>query len=136
MPTTAASRTLAAGVILLMLAVRWLHAWDLSPQARETILTYLRNSYRAPVMARYRDAAPTREMVEQKSAALEQVSDVTLSRVDVRGLLRPRYARVEIQVNGKTPPDGKTVRYFEIDGVVGLAEHRAGSSWQYYFSLW
>lgn len=100
------------------------------------------------VVAEYvRNALPRlRELVENPAGKNDQIQDLvnTLSRdrvqivsIQARGTGDDVAVRVEIEVDGKTPADGKRVRYFAMSHstVVGWQYEHEISKWGYYLSF-
>jgi len=115
--------------VAAVLALRYLHGHPLPDQARKTMLLRLKADYSAPVLD-----ARGKESVQTTAARLEGAQNVRIESVAVRGLLYPKYVQAEISVDGKPPPDGRRVRYFELD-IVGNATALPGGS-RYYLRLW
>jgi len=119
---------LVIGVVAL-LALRYLHGHALPDQARKTMLLRLKADYSAPVLD-----ARGKESVQTTAQRLEAAQDVRIESVAVRGLLYPKYVQAEISVDGKPPPDGRRVRYFELDMLGNATALPSGS--HYYLRLW
>lgn len=78
---------------------------------------------------------------EQAELAAEQL--LKLNRIDIksikaRGKGDDIVVRVEITVDGKTPPDGKRIRYFRMKHsmITGWTMKRGATSLSYYLKLW
>ena len=100
------------------------------------------------VVAEYvRNTLPQlRELVEYPAGKNDQIEDLvkTISRervqivsIQARGTGDDVAVRVEIEVDGKAPPDGKRVRYFAMSHstVVGWQYEDEISKWGYYLTF-
>ena len=76
-----------------------------------------------------------REQLEALAAANEAGRHVTISALDVRGSLMRAVARVEFDVDGAAPPDGRRVRYLRLHQTIGSGwmVDRSTTRLQYYF---
>ena len=112
----------------------------LDSDAREVIKTWIVGEY-------VRNALPElRKLVDDPAGKESQTEDLikTFSRERVRIIsIRARgtgddvAVRVEIEVDGKDPPDGKRVRYFAMthSTVVGWQYEHEISKWGYYLTF-
>ncbi len=100
------------------------------------------------VVADYvRNALPRlRELVENPTGKNDQIEDlvknisrdrVQIVSIQARGTGDDVAVRVEIEVDGKTPPDGNRVRYFAMSHstVVGWQYEHEISKWGYYLTF-
>ena len=89
--------------------------------------------YTRAVLPPVQGPAQSREQLVAVEKELLARQNVELASVSVRGLLWPKYVRVEPTAHGKLPPDGKTAQYFEINPHGSLT--RKPSEFAYYLNL-
>jgi hypothetical protein len=63
-----------------------------------------------------------REAAAQVAAGIPGAGDIRFRSVTARGLFRTLWVRVEIEVNGHDPPDGRAVRYFRLHRSAALGQ--------------
>jgi hypothetical protein len=127
-----------AGLLLVFVGLailRFTREHELPPMARESILLRLKADYSRPALRQLSAAAPSSEQKLAGYAALQENQSVQIDRATVRGILWPKFVRVEVSVNGKPPPDNHPVRYFTLDALSGNAISEI-SDRKYYFDLW
>ena len=123
----------AVVLIVVLFAVRNGRSHRLTEFQLAQIRAALVAEYTRGVLPPVHGPTRSREQLEATARELEARQDVELSTVCARGLVWPRYVRVEPRVHGGPPPDGKTAQYFEMD-VTG-AVWRKPSGFGYYLSL-
>jgi hypothetical protein len=114
--------------------MRFQREHELPPLARETILLRLKADYARPVLETPAHGGYNRQALQTTATALAERQRVQIDRATVRGILWPKYVRVEVSVNGQPPPDGNPVRFFTIDWA-GMAQSEVSGS-KYYLRLW
>ena len=77
----------------------------------------------------------SREQLQALADAADSGRRVTITGLDVRGTMLRAVARVTYQVDGRTPPDGRPVRYLRLhqSGLGDWTVDRSGTALSYYF---
>ena len=88
---------------------------EISPQARESIQTYLDARYAAHFLDDPEFLANPDEMAEELLAGVDIVD------IKVKGR-KEKIVRVEIAVNGQAPPDGESIKYFRVTDSMMMGE--------------
>ena len=87
-------------------------------QGHEAVLSYIQSDYsREPIEhLRQNIKQDTRQdRLEAMSKEVRQLSEVEIVSVELRGIDSDDLsAKVEIEVDGRTPPDGRRFRYFDV----------------------
>ncbi len=120
--------------LLALAVVRYTRVHELPPLARESILLRLKADYSRPVLQAASNAGHDRATLATTAAQLANNQKVEIEQATTRGILWPKYVRVEVSANGQPPPLGDRVRYFTID-LAGTATSEV-SCFKYYFYLW
>lgn len=120
--------------LLVLATVRYTRRHDLPPMARESILLRLKADYSRPVLQTAMIGEHDRTSLATTVAKLAENQNVVIENATTRGILWPKYVRVEVSANGLQPPIGGRVRYFTID-FAGTATSEV-SGFKYYFYLW
>jgi len=78
------------------------------------------------------------EQAELAGEQLLKLNRINIKSIKTRGKGDDIVVRVEIMVNGKTPPDGKRIRYFRMKHsmITGWTMKRGATSLSYYLKLW
>ncbi|MEW5736645.1 MAG: hypothetical protein AB1921_17505 [Thermodesulfobacteriota bacterium] len=78
-----------------------------------------------------------KEEAAQKAQELLAASRVTILSIQARGSGDDVVVRVEVQVDGKTPPDGRSVRYFRMShsALIGWQMRYDAGPWAWYLKL-
>ncbi|MEA3212803.1 MAG: hypothetical protein QOE70_5860 [Chthoniobacter sp.] len=118
----------------VLVAVRLTREHELPPMARESILLQLKADYARPVLQTVATTGHDRAALARRAALLVERQKVEIEQATTRGILWPKYVRVEVSVNHEPPPDRNPVRYFTI-GWSGLASSEISGS-KYYLHLW
>ena len=82
--------------------------------------------------------AMSSEQAEQAAEQLLKLNRIDIKSIKARGKGDNIVVRVEIMVDGKTPPDGKRIRYFRMKHsmITGWTMKRGATSLSYYLKLW
>lgn len=120
--------------LLALATVRYTREHELPPMARESILLRLKADYSRPVLQTAAKGGHDRAALATTAARLAENQKVVIEKATTRGILWPKYVRVEVSANGQPPPLGDRVRYFTID-FAGTATSEV-SGFKYYFYLW
>ena len=82
--------------------------------------------------------AMSSEQAEQAAEQLLKLNRIDIKSIKARGKGDDIVVRVEITVDGKTPPDGKRIRYFRMrhSMITGWTMKRGATSLSYYLKLW
>ena len=119
--------------LLVLTMVRSTREHELPPMARESILLRLKADYSRPVLQTMTAAAPDRRAFAKAATLLTEQQKVQIEKATTRGILWPKYVRVEVSVNGQVP-NRDPVHYFTINWA-GLATSDI-SGFKYYCALW
>ena len=91
--------------------------------ATEEIKLYLRGEYTSLVLKGVDTDRMTAEELQAKGEELLKLEDIQFTSVKARGSGDDIVVRVEVQVSGRDPPDGKRVRYYRMS-------HSTVTGWQ------
>lgn len=82
--------------------------------------------------------AMSSEQAEQAAEQLLKLNRIDIKSIKARGKGDDIVVRVEIMVDGKTPPDGKRIRYFRMKHsmITGWTMKGGATSLSYYLKLW
>lgn len=102
----------------------------LGPEVEEQLRFWLRGEYTSAVLEGLERGDP------DAKAYREGTNTIVFQSVGVKGT-NPVYVRVEVRVDGRDPPDGRPVRYFEFEHslVLGWRYKRDISALSYYLKL-
>jgi len=118
-----------AAVFLFRLSVR---SRTLDPEAKSVLKAWLVAEYSRPVLASIKASRVDAEKARQ----LKDSSAVELTSISARGCGRDSEVRVEVMVAGRTPPDGRSVRYFRMRySLVGWSLEQESSALFYHLTL-
>ncbi len=112
---------------------------SLSTDAASEIEFWLRGEYASWALERIdldEIRRGDRTAIDPKVKAAIDSQDVEVVDIRARGK-EPTIARVEIRVGGKTPPDGKSVRYYKLtySSIIGWRVVRETGAMSYYLKL-
>lgn len=113
--------------ITALYAVRWLLPHTVPPATLDAIRFRLANEYAPPGTVNLSDRAAL-------AASAKLRGQVKLERISAKGLVWGKYVRVEVSIAGATPPDGRRVRYFNLDATGMFTAKHDGLD--YYANLW
>jgi hypothetical protein len=104
----------------------------LDPEAKNVLKSWLVAEYARPVLA----AIKASRIDEEKARKLMDSSKVELTSISARGCGRDSEVRVEVMVAGRTPPDGRSVRYFRMRySLVGWSLEAESNALFYHLTL-
>jgi hypothetical protein len=86
-------------------------------KARQPIIDYLKAEYARKAMPGIETSMAGNDVPEvnrQVGDMLSTMKGIELTAISARGVGQEIYVRAEIRVNGEEPPDGRSVRYFEV----------------------
>jgi hypothetical protein len=95
----------------------------LTTEAAEELKLYLRGEYASRMLHDFDTEGATDEELEAKGAELLKLEDIQFTKMSARGRGEDVRVRLEIQVGGADPPDGKRVRYY-------LMSHSTLTGWR------
>jgi hypothetical protein len=109
----------------------------LESQAAEEIKLYLRGEYVSRGLEGVDVSRMAAEEAEAKAEELLSLSDIVFTSIKARGRGDDVVARVEIQVAGGDPPDGRRVRYYRLShsALTGWRVERETWALSYYLKL-
>lgn len=111
----------------------------LATEAAEEIKLYLRGEYASQGLRDFDLDQMTEEGAEAKAQELLKLEDIQFTSISARGRGDDVRVKLEIQVAGEDPPDGKRVRYYQLSHsvVTGWRVEREITALSYYlkFSL-
>lgn len=116
-----------------LIIVRFIREHELPPMARETILLRLKADYSRKVLEEMKSGSRDRATLEEQAAMLARRQRVEI-RSTTRGILWPKFVRLEVSVDGQPPPLGDAVRYFTIDWSGNATSEISG--FKYHCHLW
>jgi len=102
--------------LAVIFGIRWPRN-DLAAQFAQSVLAYLQAEQSRRVTTTF---APngvdklSRDELKQLGEAAVAAHKITINSLEVRGSLRTAVARVSFLVDGKTPPDGREIRYLRL----------------------
>jgi len=118
-----------AAFSLFRLSVR---SKTLDPEAKRVLKAWLVAEYSRPVLASIKAS----RIDAEKARKLMDSSAVELTSISARGCGRDSEVRVEVTVAGRTPPDGRSVRYFVMRySLVGWSLERESNALFYNLTL-
>lgn len=130
----------AAIVILAalgFLAYRWVTVkTTLASEATVELRAWLRADYTRQILGELEPGALLNARTDPRVEALVDLERIEFPSIDSRGV-DPVYVRAEIRVAGKDPPDGRRVRYWQMErsAVTGWRVRREISALQYWLRL-
>ncbi|MFA6547022.1 MAG: hypothetical protein WCS99_21575 [Limisphaerales bacterium] len=86
----------------------------LAERFKQPVLRYLQAEQERRITAAFAPNGAdklSREELQKLAAASEAARNITIHSITVRGTLMQAVAEVDFRVDGKTPPDGREVRY-------------------------
>ncbi len=112
-----------AAVVVIAVALLCLYGLmtrdaSLDAQAGEVLKAWIGTQYMGEALAKYQINGKSNfneETAEQGLNELLAAGDITFPSIKARGKKRNVVVRVEVLVDGNTPPDGKCVRYFSMN---------------------
>jgi hypothetical protein len=109
----------------------------LTTEATEEIKLYLRGEYVSQELRDFDLEQMTDEEAEAKAQELLKLEDIQFTSVSARGRGDDVRVKLEIQVAGEVPPDGKRVRYYQLShsALTGWHVRREISALSYYLKL-
>ncbi|MDQ3621909.1 MAG: hypothetical protein M3463_05380 [Verrucomicrobiota bacterium] len=128
------SFALFLAILLAWPILHHLRTYPLDDAGVESIRTEIRAGYAARLVE---ELGGLRTAGDKAVCAAKEAGLVRPFKVQVRamakGLLWPKYVRAELTIDGKVPPDGKSVRYFRC-GWFGA--NRRSNPVEYYVFFW
>jgi hypothetical protein len=109
----------------------------LAAEAGEEIKLHLRGEYASLLLHGVDTDALTDEEMEAKAQELLKLEDIQFTSMSARGRGEDVRVRLEIQVSGEDPPDGKPVRYYRLSHstITGWRVRREITALSYYLKL-
>jgi hypothetical protein len=129
-----AALAIVAAVLLGKFAVQ---RSTLETEAAEELKFWLRGEYLSEGLAGVDVEQMSEAEVEAKAEELLGLSEITFKKMSARGSDDDIIVKLEIQVAGKDPPDGKPVRYFRMShsSVTGWRVRHETTGLSYYLKL-
>jgi hypothetical protein len=126
-----AALAIVAAVLLGKFAIQ---RSTLETGAAEELKFWLRGEYLSGSMAEVDVEQMSEAEVEAKAEELLGLSEITFTKMSARGSDDDIIVKLEIQIAGKDPPDGKPVRYFRMShsAVTGWRVRRETTALSYY----
>jgi len=105
----------------------------LDPEAKKVLKMWLVAEYSRPVLASIKSSGVDAEQARK----LMDSSKVELTSISARGCGRDSEVRTEVTVAGRTPPDGRSVRYFRMrySTLLGWSLEHESSAFFYHLSF-
>ncbi len=109
----------------------------LATEAAEAIKFDLRGQYLSRAFVDFDPAELSDAEMQAAAEELMRLDDIAFTAMSARGRGDDVSVRVEIQVAGKDPPDGKSVRYYQMSHslVTGWRVERETTALSYYLAL-
>ncbi len=111
---------------------------SLGPEQLEEVRVYLRAEYSGRPVDDLRDAIASGHLdrATDLAAEIQAMQDIEFVSIKARGTDEV-VVRLEIEVDGGPPPDGRNVRYYIMTHsmITGWRVKRPCSSWNYYLKL-
>ena len=104
----------------------------LDPEAKRVLKSWLVAEYARPVLASIKGS----RIDAEKARKLADSSAVELTSISARGCGKESEVRVEVTVAGRTPPDGRSVRYFRMSySLLGWSLEHESNAFFYHLTL-
>ena len=112
----------------------------LAEQFKQPVLRYLQAEQARRVTETFAPKGAdklSREELQKLADASNAARNITINSLNVRGTLLQAVARVDFRVDGKTPPDGREVRYLLLrqSGLGDWQVDRGTTGKSYYFAF-
>ena len=109
----------------------------LASEATPEIKLYLQGEYVADGLKDFDTAAMTDEEIAAKAQELLKLDQIEFTSISARGRGDDVRVKLEIQVAGQDPPDGRRVRYYQLSHstVTGWRVRREITALSYYLKL-
>lgn len=110
-------RKAIAALVIIGAAIVWKFAAErstLASEAAEEIKLWLRAEYLAAGMEGFDPSRLSEEEAQARGEELFSLSEIEFTSIGARGRGDDIIVKVEIQVGGKDPPDGRRVRYYRM----------------------
>jgi hypothetical protein len=129
-----------AALVIIAAAIVWKFAAErstLATEAADEIKFWLRAEYLAAGMEGFDLSQLSEEEAQAKGEELLSLSEIEFSSIGARGRGDDIVVKVEVQVAGKDPPDGRRTRYFRMSHstVTGWRVRWEASAFSYYLKL-
>ncbi|MGD2215440.1 MAG: hypothetical protein PVJ64_01735 [Gemmatimonadales bacterium] len=126
-----------AVIVVVLVAMFRAERSTLETEAADELRVWIRSDYLSSGLHGVDPAQLTEEELQAKGEELLTLSDVEFTSIGARGRGDDIVVRVEIQVAGGEPPDGKPVRYFKMSHstVTGWRVRRETTALSYYLKL-
>jgi hypothetical protein len=129
-----AALAIVAAVLLGKFAVQ---RSTLDTGAAAELKFWLRGEYLSGSLAEVDVEQMSEAEVEAKAEELLGLREITFTKMSARGSDDDIIVKLEIQIAGKDPPDGKRIRYFQMShsAVTGWRVQREATALSYYLKL-
>ncbi|NIN71261.1 MAG: hypothetical protein GTO46_04850 [Gemmatimonadetes bacterium] len=126
-----------AVIVVVLVATFRAERSTLETEAADELKVWIRSEYLARGLHGVDPGQLSEEELEAKGEELLSLSDVQFTSISARGRGDDIIVKVEIQVSGGEPPDGKPVRYFRMSHstVTGWRVRRETTALSYYLKL-
>ena len=132
-----------AAIVIVVIAALWGVASrnaTLDTEAKDVVKTWVSAEYTRKALAKN---FPDGKIPDDPELAQENIDEllaagkISIPSIKARGGSGSLVVRVEVLVDGKTPPDGKSVRYYRMNHshITGWTMDRESNKFMYYLAL-